>query len=147
MNKLSFNVKLVTNEQEKQLAFDVRMKVFVEEQGIPQHLELDEFDEKAAHFIVQDGDQTIAAARLREFAPAVGKIERVCVIKEYRGKRLGILTMEHIEKYALQHSFKKLKLNAQVYAISFYEKLGYTVTSPEFLDAHIPHRAMEKEIH
>lgn len=143
---MTYNVILVQNEQEKMLAFDVRMKVFVEEQGIPRHLELDEFDDLAAHFIVQNGNQTIAAARLREVAPHIGKIERVCVLKEYRGKHLGILIMEHIEKYASLHSFTKLKLNAQVYAISFYEKLGYKVTSPEFLDANIPHQAMEKEI-
>ena len=141
-----FNVKLVTTEEEKQLAFDVRMKVFVEEQGIPQHLEIDEFDDTAVHFIVQDDDQTIAAARLREISPGVGKVERVCVLKEYRGQRLGVFIMKHIEQYATENSLKKLKLNAQSYATPFYEKLGYIVTSPEFLDAYIPHRAMEKDI-
>lgn len=141
-----FTVKLVTTEEEKQLAFDVRKKVFVEEQGVPLHLELDEFDKTAAHFIVQEDDHTIAAARMREVAPGVGKIERVCVLKEYRGKRLGILIMEQVEKYAVEHGWEKLKLNAQSYAVPFYEKLGYVVTSPEFLDAYIPHRAMEKVI-
>lgn len=141
-----FTVKLVTTEEEKQLAFDVRKKVFVEEQGVPLHLELDEFDKTAAHFIVQEDDHTIAAARVREVSPGVGKIERVCVLKEYRGKRLGILIMEQVEKYAVEYGWKKLKLNAQSYAIPFYEKLGYIVTSPEFLDASIPHRAMEKVI-
>ena len=141
-----FNVKLVKTDEEKQLAFDVRMKVFVEEQGIPQHLEIDEFDDTAVHFIVQDGNQTIAAARLREISPGVGKVERVCVLKEYRGQRLGVFIMKYIEQYALENSLKKLKLHAQSYATPFYEKLGYIVTSPEFLDAYIPHRAMEKDI-
>jgi len=146
LNEVLFTVKLVTTEEEKQLAFDVRKKVFVEEQGVPLHLELDEFDKTAAHFIVQEDDHTIAAARVREVSPGVGKIERVCVLKEYRGKRLGILIMEQVEKYAVEYGWKKLKLNAQSYAIPFYEKLGYIVTSPEFLDAYIPHRAMEKVI-
>lgn len=141
-----FTVKLVTTEEEKQLAFDVRKKVFVEEQGVPLHLELDDFDKTAAHFIVRDDDKTIAAARVREISSGVGKIERVCVLQEYRGKRLGFLIMEHVEKYAIQYGWKKLKLNAQSYAVPFYEKLGYVVTSPEFLDAYIPHRAMEKVI-
>ena len=139
-------VKLVTSEEEKQLAFEVRKRVFVEEQGVPLHLELDEFDKTAAHFIVQDDGKTIAAARVREISPGVGKIERVCVLKEYRGKRLGVLTMEHIEKYAVEYGWEKLKLNAQSYAVPFYEKLGYVFTSLEFLDAYIPHRAMEKVI-
>ena len=139
-------VKVVETEQEKELAFSVRMKVFVEEQGVPRHLELDEFDDTAIHFIAQDGAKTIAAARLREIEPGIGKIERVGVLKEQRGNHLGVLIMEFVEKYAKEHGWKKLKLNAQVHAIAFYEKLGYIITSPEFLDAYIPHRAMEKEI-
>ena len=140
-------VKVVETEQEKKLAFAVREKVFVEEQGVPRHLELDEFDDNAIHFIVQSDDgNTIAAARLREIETGVGKVERVSVLKEQRGNHLGVLIMEFVEKYAKEHSWKKLKLNAQVYAIPFYEKLGYVVTSPEFLDAYIPHRVMEKDI-
>lgn len=139
-------VKVVSTEEEKQLAFHVRMKVFVEEQGVPRHLELDEFDQEAVHFIVQKDNEIIGAARLREIEPGFGKIERVCILKEFRGLKLGASIMKFIEEYAVEHHWKKLKLNAQVYAIPFYEKLGYTVTSPEFLDAYIPHRAMEKSI-
>ena len=109
-----FNVKLVTTDQEKQLAFDVRMKVFVEEQGIPQHLEIDEFDDTAAHFIVQDGEQTIAAARLREISPGVGKVERVCVLKEYRGKRLGVVTMEAHRTICNRQWFEKTKATCTI---------------------------------
>lgn len=140
------DVKVVTTEEEKQLAFHVRMKVFVEEQGVPQHLELDEFDNEAVHFIVLKDGEAIGAARLREISPKFGKIERVCILKELRGLKLGASIMKFIEEYAIEHGWQKLKLNAQVYAIPFYEKLGYIVTSPEFLDAYIPHRAMEKDI-
>lgn len=139
-------VKVVKTEEELQLAYEVRKKVFVDEQGVPEHLELDEFDASSIHFIVQDGGDTIAAARLRELETGVGKIERVSVIKEQRGNHLGVLIMEHIESFAREHGWKKLKLNAQVHALPFYEKLGFVITSPEFLDAYIPHRAMEKDI-
>ncbi|MEK4228512.1 GNAT family N-acetyltransferase [Solibacillus sp. FSL H8-0538] len=141
-----FEVKLVQNEEDRGRAFDVRMKVFVEEQGIPQHLEIDEHDQTSIHFIVNNGDQTIAASRLREIAPKVGKVERVCVLESSRGKRLGALIMEAVEKYAVENNWEMLKLHAQNYAVPFYEKLGYVVTSPEFMDAGIPHRAMEKQI-
>ena len=52
--------------------------------------------------------------------------------------------MQCMEDYAFSNGFQKLKLNAQSYAIPFYEKRNYTITSPEFLEAGIPHRAMEK---
>lgn len=141
-----FEVKIVENEKELELAFAVRKKVFVEEQGVPEPLELDEHDATAIHFIVNDEGKTIAAARLREIESQVGKVERVCVLKPYRGKKLGLLIMKKVEDIAISEGLKKLKLNAQSYAIPFYEKLNFEVTSPEFLDAGIPHRAMEKII-
>lgn len=137
---------MAKTENDLERAFDVRKKVFIEEQGVPLHLEMDEHDSTATHFIINNGEHTIAASRLREIAPQVGKVERVCVLKEYRGKRLGVLTMETIEQYAQTIPWHTLKLNAQTYAVPFYEKLGFVVTSPEFMDAGMPHRAMEKKI-
>lgn len=141
-----FDVKLVTTDEDRERAFALRKEVFVKEQGVPLNLELDEHDETAIHFLVNDGNDTIATARLREIEPKVGKVERVCVLNSYRGKRLGVLIMETVERYASEINYQKLKLNAQVYAVPFYEKLEYVVTSPEFMDAGIPHRAMEKKI-
>ncbi|MER1955774.1 MAG: GNAT family N-acetyltransferase [Solibacillus sp.] len=141
-----FDVKLVTTDEDRERAFALRKEVFVKEQGVPLSLELDEHDATAIHFIVNDGEDTIATARLREIEPKIGKVERVCVLSSYRGKRLGVLIMKTVEQYAKSIDFKTLKLNAQSYAVPFYEKLDYVVTSPEFMDADIPHRAMEKEL-
>lgn len=141
-----YQFNIVENEEDLGLAFLVRKKVFVEEQGVPEHMELDDHDSSSTHFIVKDQGQPIAAARLRLLEESIGKIERVCVLEAYRGKKLGLLIMQNIEAYAKELGLSKLKLNAQSYAIPFYEKLHYTITSPEFLDAGIPHRAMEKLI-
>lgn len=141
-----YYAKMVETEQQRQEAYAIRTKVFVEEQGVPSHLELDEYDDIATHFIVYDDERVIAASRLREYEPTIGKVERVCVLKEYRGKNLGVLIMNELEKYAKDKGYEKLKLHAQSYAIPFYEKLNYTITSPEFMDAGIPHRAMERII-
>ena len=139
-----YQLNIVKNENDLALAFSIRKKVFVEEQGVPEHIELDEHESSSIHFIVKDQDQPIAAARLRKIEDGIGKVERVCVLEQYRGKKIGLLIMEKIQDYAIEHGLKKLKLHAQSYAVPFYEKLNYAVTSPEFLDAGIPHRAMEK---
>lgn len=138
--------KKVENEHELKEAFAIRQMVFIKEQGVPADLELDDYDAIATHFIVIDGEQVIGAARMREIDNNIAKIERVCILKNYRGQNLGILIMNEIEKNAKQQGFQKLKLNSQSYAIPFYEKLQYTVVSEEFIDAGIPHRAMEKYI-
>ncbi|MDN7244382.1 GNAT family N-acetyltransferase [Planococcus shenhongbingii] len=139
-------VKIAETPIEKEQAFNVRRKVFVEEQGIPLHIELDEFDDSAVHFVAYELEQPIAAARIRELEMGIGKIERVCVLPEYRGQHVGLLMMHEMEQYAQKAGLFTLKLNAQSYAVPFYEKLDYSVNSPEFLDADVPHRAMEKKI-
>lgn len=139
-------VKIVETKKEHDDAFAVRTKVFVEEQGIPLHLEYDHYDATATHFIMYEDEKPVGAARLRHVEENTAKIERVCILQTQRGKKLGALIMQEIEKYATSINNKKLKLHAQSYAIPFYEKLGYMVTSPEFMDADIPHRAMEKII-
>lgn len=137
-------VKIAESQLEKEQAFDVRRKVFVDEQGVPVHVELDEYDDAAVHFIGYNLEQPIAAGRIRETESGIGKIERVCVLPDYRGQHVGVLMMNSMEEYARANGLFTLKLHAQSYAIPFYEKLDYRVTSPEFLDAGIPHRAMEK---
>lgn len=136
--------KIVETDKEYQDAILIRRKVFVEEQDVPLHMELDEYDQDATHFIAYDNDIPFGAGRIRAVEPAIGKIERVCVLPEYRGKHHGNLIMQCMEDYALSNNFEKLKLNAQSHALPFYEKRSYTITSPEFLEAGIPHRAMEK---
>ncbi|WP_068983432.1 MULTISPECIES: GNAT family N-acetyltransferase [Lysinibacillus] len=141
-----YNVKIVETTKEHDDAITVRKKVFVEEQGVPLHLECDAEDASATHFIMYEGNEPVGAARLRSIENDAAKIERVCILQDQRGKNLGALIMKEMEKHAISIQMKKLKLHAQSYAIPFYEKLGYSVTSPEFMDAGIPHRAMEKNI-
>jgi len=141
-----YNVKIVETEKEHADAFAVRKKVFVEEQGVPLHLECDAYDATATHFIMYEDKEPAGAARLRNIEDHTAKIERVCILQSQRGKKLGALMMKEMENYAVSIGLQKLKLHAQSYAVPFYEKLGYTVTSPEFMDAGIPHRAMEKNI-
>ncbi|MFJ7890322.1 GNAT family N-acetyltransferase [Lysinibacillus xylanilyticus] len=141
-----YNVKIVETAKEHEDAFAVRKQVFVKEQGVPLHLECDAEDASATHFIMYEDNDPVGAARLRSIEDDAAKIERVCILQDQRGKKLGALIMKEMEKHAILINKKKLKLNAQSYAIPFYEKLGYTVTSPEFMDAGIPHRAMEKMI-
>lgn len=138
--------KRVETEKEREDAFLIRQKVFVQEQDVPVDLELDEHDQSAIHFVAYDGEEPIGAGRIRVPEPGISKVERVCILSQYRGKHLGNLMMEKMEFYAKEAGLKTVKLNAQSYAIPFYEKLQYKITSPEFLDAGIPHRAMQKEL-
>ncbi|MBS4217986.1 GNAT family N-acetyltransferase [Bacillus sp. FJAT-49711] len=133
------------SEAQLQDAFNIRKTVFVEEQKVPLELEIDEFENSSDHFVLYSKDIPIGAGRFRVLN-GKGKIERICVLSDERGTGAGNKIMTEIEHYAKKSGIKILKLNAQTYAIPFYEKLGYRVVSEEFLDAGIPHKTMEKNI-
>jgi predicted GNAT family N-acyltransferase len=131
-------------------ALFVRRRVFIDEQNVPEDLEIDEFDTEeslAQHFIAADTNgHVLAAARLRPYEEQTGKIERVAVLADHRGKGLGKIIMEKIEETARHKGFRYVKLNAQISAQEFYEKLGYTAVGGIFMDAGIEHIAMKKKL-
>jgi len=125
-------------------ALAVRRAVFVEEQGVPEHLEVDGNDDSATHFVAYDGDRPVGTARLRPYDDSTAKVERVAVLETERGAGIGRRVMDAVETAAADAGYESVVLHAQVPVVGFYERLGYEVTSEEFEDAGIPHREMWK---
>lgn len=138
-------IKVVSTDQEQNEAYRIRKVVFVDEQNVPMDLEIDEHEEASIHFIAYDGKDVVGASRLR-FVGEYGKLERICVLKSYRGKSYGKKLIDKMEEEIINKGYKKAKLHAQTHAKEFYERLGYEVFSDEFMDAGIPHVAMTKEL-
>lgn len=139
------NIIKATTNKEKNDAFQIRTIVFVEEQNVPIKDEMDKFDAQAIHFVGYLHDQPIAASRLR-WTDTYGKLERLCILKEHRGKSYGTKMIQVMEAEILKRNYHQAKLNAQTQAIKFYEQLGYKVKSNEFIDAGIPHVTMVKQL-
>lgn len=140
------NIINVTTDKQRNDAYQVRKEVFVEEQGVPVELEIDELEEEAIHFVGYEEEQPVAASRMR-FVDTYAKMERICVKKEWRGKGLGKELLLAMEDAARKHDYQQAKLHAQVHAKAFYQSLGYIVLSDkEFMDAGIPHVAMVKSL-
>ncbi|RPF52131.1 GNAT family N-acetyltransferase [Aquisalibacillus elongatus] len=137
-----FEVK--TNQQLED-AYQVRKIVFIEEQDVPPEIEVDEHEDSAIHFVGYKDEKPIAASRMR-LVDDYGKLERICVLKEERGKHYGVEIIQEMEQYLKVHKVKKSKLNAQTHAEDFYKKIGYKTVSDEFMDAGIPHVTMVKEL-
>ncbi|MEW9697909.1 GNAT family N-acetyltransferase [Paenibacillus sp. SI8] len=140
----------VTTSEQLQACFQVRMKVFVEEQQVPVDLEMDEKDESPEtchHFLLVDDGQPIAAARWYFYKPDTAKFQRVAVLKEYRGKGLGKQIIQEMEKHAREMGCQSVILDAQCQAEGFYRQIGYQVISEEpFFDANILHVRMQKPL-
>lgn len=127
-------------------ALHVRRTVFIEEQHVPEEEEIDKFEQDATHFVLYDGEKPVGAGRFRTIDDGVGKIERICILPQYRGRGAGKQLMETIEMFAKEQGIRKVKLNAQTHAEPFYQKLGYDTVSDVFMDAGIPHVTMVKSL-
>jgi predicted GNAT family N-acyltransferase len=144
---------VVQTNEEREAVFAVRMIVFVEEQQVPPEEELDVMDITATHFLARltdavpgDREAIVGAARLVDKGEGKGKIGRVAVLREHRGKGVGALLMRQVEQTAREQGFTYLALDAQCYAIPFYEKLGYVAQGDVFLDCAIEHRYMSRPL-
>jgi predicted GNAT family N-acyltransferase len=150
-------VRLATSTPEVSDAFAVRTDVFVHEQGVPRHLEIDELDDAADHFIAyDDAGVPVGAGRLVvepagfEGAPSstglVAHLGRLAVRDAARGTGLGVALVRAIEARAAERGLRVVALSAQTYAVGFYERLGYAAHGQEFDDAGLPHRWMTRTI-
>ncbi|WP_434615042.1 GNAT family N-acetyltransferase [Tabrizicola sp. M-4] len=119
----------------------LRRVVFIEEQGVPEADEIDDKDEEAIHLLATIDDQPAGSARLLLMGQT-GKIGRVCVLPAHRGTGLGAALIRAALTELRAQGMTTAKLGSQTHAIPFYERLGFTPTGPEYMDAGIPHRDM-----
>lgn len=123
-------------------AFAVRQKVFIQEQGVPEELELDEFDSGATHALAFKGSQCIGTGRLVSIGGKQGQIGRMAVLSSFRHAGVGRSILERLIEHARSLGMESLILHSQVVAIPFYEKHGFQTQGDIYDEAGIPHRNM-----
>ncbi|WP_065330194.1 GNAT family N-acetyltransferase [Tritonibacter mobilis] len=132
--------------QDLEACLKLRFEVFVDEQGVPVEEERDALDDTATNLLALQDDTPVGTARI-VFQDDTAKIGRVCVVKTARGTGLGAKLIEACVNVARnQAGITRAKLGAQTHAIGFYEKLGFEVYGPVYLDAGIDHRDMVKPL-
>lgn len=145
-------ISLSAEDAEMSSCYAIRNAVFIQEQQVPIEIEMDSYDKSAIHILAISGDVPCGAARLviteEKNGNKVGKIGRVCVLKDKRGCGIGRKIMEFAveELHRLIGSGNKARLGAQVHALKFYESLGFELIpgEEEYMAAGgVPHRDME----
>jgi predicted GNAT family N-acyltransferase len=132
---------LATWAHDRAAIASVRRRVFIEEQGVSEEEEWDASDSDCVHVLAFTAKRdVVGTARLDD----TGKIGRVAVIREWRGKGVGARLVEALIEHARQKGFERVHLNAQVTALDFYRRLGFDPDGPVFDEAGIPHRRMER---
>ena len=141
-------------------ALEIRRRVFIDEQQVPEDEEIDRYDgdptttADAIHVLVHlgtgggaadDPGEPIATGRLVLDDPPGERahIGRVAVLAEHRRTGAGRVVMQWLQDEARRLGRPGITLSAQLQAIPFYERLGYTPRGDIFLDAAIEHRWMD----
>ena len=120
----------------------IRRTVFIEEQRVPEAEEWDGLDGEAIQLLAWDGDRPVGTARIL-IRGETGKIGRVAVLREGRGKGTGAaLIRAAIARLRQVPGVTTAKLGAQTHALGFYERLGFVAFGAEYDDAGIRHRDM-----
>ncbi len=140
------SIKSTKTAEELEQCLEIRKIVFIEGQNVPYELEIDGLDAAAYHLLALQNNTPIGTARaLLLEEDTVAKIGRVAVLESGRGLGIGHMIMQEMEKDSRLASAICFKLEAQTYALPFYEKLGYEAYGKEFDDAGIPHMRMKKK--
>ena len=146
MQTHSYNVKEVTSVLERKAAYDLRLRVFVQEQGIPPELELDDLDQNALHAIVTTQGKVIGTGRLITVSPEIGSIGRMAVHSSFRRHGVGSLILNFLQQRACENGIQEIVLHAQEDVKDFYSTLGYLAEGDPFDEVGIPHLTMRKKL-
>ena len=125
-----------------QEAYSIRKRVFIDEQGVPESMELDEFDPIAQHALAYLGSDCIGTARLIALSEQEGQIGRMAVLPAYRRQGIGRQLISTLLETSKTQALTQLKLHAQLSAIPFYAQFGFIAQGDAYDEAGIAHRDM-----
>ena len=119
----------------------LRKAVFIDEQGAISNEEFDEYDRNARFILILNANRPIATARIADTPKGV-KIGRIAVDKNERGNGYGALIVKTAVEKALECGASEVFVDAQNYAVPFYEKLGFKIVGNEIIDRGLVHTPM-----
>ena len=149
---MSENTELVIKHFSELSAFElheilrIRSQVFVVEQNCV-YQDVDGKDIGAYHIYIRDGEGIQACLRVLDKGVSFPEaaIGRVVSVKRRMGLASRMLNAA-VDVAREKFGADVISLEAQVYARSLYEKIGFVQTSEEFLEDGIPHIKMTLEL-
>ncbi len=144
----SSHLKVIAIESaaDMERAWAIRRRVFIEEQNVPEEIEMDADDAHAFHALAILDGVAIGCGRMLEHDSTEVKIGRMAVLQEYRKTGVGAHILRFLIDSARMRGFRKAILHAQLTAEGFYLKEGFTPVGGVFDEAGIAHRKMERDL-
>lgn len=142
---MNIEIRLAKTRKDIDDALKVRKLVFVKEQKIPENIVVDKLENQADHFLALNHLKPVGTARIRYLDDEIAKIERMAILKEYRGKEVGSKLLKYILNVLNEKGIKTATMNAQLSTQQFYSKFGFRQVGKIFEEVGIKHIKMVKK--
>lgn len=142
-----FQVRVGTWAEQGLAAQALRHEVFAAEQGIAADLMSDASDLTAVHALAFNRfGAPLATGRLLKAAPGVAKVGRMATAASVRGAGLGEGVLQALLEVARQRGDREVHLQAQISAVDFYRRAGFSSHGEVFEEAGVQHQEMRRKL-
>jgi predicted GNAT family N-acyltransferase len=144
------NIVAIETPEQMKHAHQIRRRVFIEEQHVPEAIEMDDEDARAFHALAVLDGTPVGCGRYVAHGHEVNsdevKIGRMAVLPDLRTRGIGREILLFLMRVARERGYRHAILHAQLSAQGFYLKNGYTPIGEVFKEAGIAHRAMQRAL-
>lgn len=127
-------------------ALTIRREVFVEGQGVPLSIEVDDKEDKCLYLVYYKDKQAVATCRLFPFDDKQVILQRMAVRPACQGQNLGKVLLQEALTIAKAEGFSEMTLHSQVHAQAFYHKQGFESYGEVYEEAGIAHINMRQRL-
>ena len=140
------SIVAIETPEQMRAAHEIRRRVFIEEQHVPEEIELDDDDAHALHALATLDGKPVGCGRYVAHDAEEVKIGRMAVLAELRGSGVGREILRFLMSTARERGFPRAVLHAQLTAEGFYLRNGFAPVGGLFDEAGIPHRKMTRDL-
>ena len=112
---------------------------------MPVAADRDGHDDEAIQLVVIEDERVLGTCRML-VRGSIGLLGRMAVQAEHRGRGIGAALLAAAAAAGVEQGVKRIRLNAQLHALSVYERAGYQPEGEEFLEEGIGHVTMERHL-
>jgi predicted GNAT family N-acyltransferase len=140
-----YEVRPAHGDREVRDLLELRHDVFCNEQGVPENEEADGRDPEALHLVALVDGVVVGTCRVL-MVGSTAQFSRLAILASMRRRGIATALLDVAEAETRAAGGRRLVLHAQTYARELYERAGYRVRAPVFVEAGIEHVAMEKTL-
>ncbi len=129
---------MLSSKEAVQEIYDIRDEVFTKEQGMDAKVQKDAYDNFAYYVYVTVDGKPAGTGRII-YKDEEYLIGRIAVPKAFRGQQIGDLIVRMLVDYGFKLGADTVHVHSLLYAVGFYEKIGFKLNGDPFIETGLEH--------